>query len=113
MRRDQATAPAPKSCFVAIRAPSASASSFAHWIVGCTRWRKAPLGEAAVGSAHDALAADELREPDEPVGDELRVLDDVRVVRDDARDEHLALGQLDVLPEAPLVLVAGFACSIR
>ena len=64
------------------------------------------LREAAVGAAHHALAADELREPDEPVGDELRMLDDVRVVRDDARDEHLPLGQLDVLPEAPLVLVA-------
>ena len=34
------------------------------------------------------------------------MLDDVRVVGDDAGDEHLALGQRDVLPEPPLVLVA-------
>ena len=33
------------------------------------------------------------------------MLDDVRVVRDDPRDQHLPLGQLHVLPDAPLVLV--------
>ena len=49
------------------------------------------LGESAVGAAHHVLAADELREPDEPLGDELGMLDDVRVVRDDAGDEHLPL----------------------
>src|SRR5262249_8019600 len=32
----------PKSSFVASRVPSASASSFAHWIEGCTRWKKTP-----------------------------------------------------------------------
>ena len=66
-----------------------------------------PLREPAVGAADDALSADELREAHEALRDELGVLDDVRVVGDDAGDEHLALGQLDVLPEPPLVLVAG------
>ena len=95
------------SRFVAIRAPSASASSFAHWIVGCTRSDEGALGKAAVGPAHHALAADEVRQAHEPLGDELRMLDDVRVVGDDAGDEHLALGQLHVLPQPPLVLVPG------
>ncbi len=37
-----ATALAPVSCFDARRAPSTSASSLAHWIVGWTRAMKAP-----------------------------------------------------------------------
>ena len=43
----------------------------------------------------------------QPLGDELRMLDEVGGVPDDARDEHRALGQLHLLEDPPLVLVAG------
>ena len=66
-----------------------------------------PLGEAAVSSRDDALAADEAGEAHELLGHRLGVLDHRRGVGDDAGDEHLALGQADVLPYAPLVGVAG------
>ena len=96
----------PWSCRVAIRAPSASASSFAHWMLGCTRRTNAPWAKPQSVPRHHSLRPDQPREPDEALGDELRVLDDVRVVGDDAGDEHLAVRQLDVLPQPPLVLVA-------
>ena len=63
--------------------------------------------QPAVGRRDDVLAADDLRVAGDAVGDELGVLDHVRGVADDAGHQHLALGQLDVLPQPPLVLVAG------
>ena len=38
------------------------------------------LREAAVGAADHVLAADELGQPDDALGDQLGMLDDVRVV---------------------------------
>src|SRR5256885_15293395 len=65
-----------------------------------------PLREAAVGSRHQVLASDELAYPNEPLGHQLRMLDDVRGVADDAGHQRLAAWQLDLLPDAPFVLVA-------
>jgi hypothetical protein len=65
------------------------------------------LGEAAVGSGQHVLAPHDVGQPDEALGDEVGVLDDVGVVGDDTRDELLALRKRHVLPHPPLVLVAG------
>ena len=62
--------------------------------------------EAAVGAGHDVLAADELGEAHDPLGDQLGMLDDVAGVGDDAGAEHLALRHLHALEQMILVLVA-------
>ena len=80
---------------------------------GVLALEQGPLGEAAVGAGDDALAADEAGEVHEALGHGLGVLDHGRGVGDDAGDEHLALGQADVLPDAPLVGVAGVAASME
>src|SRR5262245_46375020 len=64
------------------------------------------LREAAVGAGDDVLTADELAEPHDPLGDERGMLDHISGVTDDARNEHLPLWQLDVLPHHPFMLVA-------
>src|SRR5207247_3193659 len=43
-----------------------------------------PGAQAAVGSAHDVLAAEELRVPQQALGDELGMLDEVAAMPDDA-----------------------------
>src|SRR3972149_2428129 len=68
----------------------------------------APAG-AAAGAGEAFPAADDAGVAPEPLGDELRVLDEVAVVADDAGHERLAGRQLDVLPDLPLVVVAGGA----
>ena len=65
--------------------------------------------EAAIRAGDDVLTADDFGVAHDAVGDHLRVFDDVGGMADDARDQHLAFGQLDVLPDAPLVLVANIA----
>ena len=65
--------------------------------------------EPAIGRGDDALAADEFGEADDALGDQLRMLDHVGGVADDARQDELAVGQLDVLPHLPFVLVADIA----
>src|SRR5215831_5799555 len=54
--------------------------------------------EATVGRGDDPLLADEVGKPDDPVGDELGVLDDVGGVTDDPRQDQLVVRQFDVLP---------------
>ncbi len=65
--------------------------------------------ETAVGCGDDVLASDQVGEADDAVGDQLGMLDDVGGVADDARKEDLAVGQLDVLPDLPFVLVPDIA----
>ena len=65
-----------------------------------------PRSHPAVGARDHVLSPDALGEADDPLGDELGMLDQVRRVRDDAGGELLAVGQLHGLPEAVLVLVA-------
>jgi len=62
--------------------------------------------EAAVGAAHDVLPADDLGVAHQPVGDRLWMLDDIRRMADDAGYEDLACGKLDLIPDAPFMLVA-------
>ena len=64
-----------------------------------------PLREAAIGSGHEIVAADELRQPDQAFGHEFRVFDDIGRVRDDAGNEHAAFRELHPLPYPPFVLV--------
>ena len=65
--------------------------------------------EAAIGRGDDALAADEIGEPEDAVGDEIGVLDDVGRVADDPRQDQPIVGQFDVLPDLPLVLMPDIA----
>jgi len=67
---------------------------------------KRALGESAIGAAEHIVAADDLGQPDQALGDQLRVLDNVGGVADDAGDEFATGRQLDVLPDRPFVLVA-------
>src|SRR3989475_6905770 len=62
--------------------------------------------EAAARPRHHVLAPDEPRVLHEALGHQLGVLDEVAGVADDAGDEDLAGGELDVFPHAPLVVVA-------
>src|SRR5699024_8472711 len=62
--------------------------------------------QAAVGRGHDVVGSDQLREALDAIGHELRVLDDVRGMGDDAGDDVFALGQLLLLPYPPFVFVA-------
>src|SRR5215510_14060349 len=48
------------------------------------------LREAAIGPGNDVLAADQLGEPHDPLGNEGRMLDDIGRVADDTWNEHLA-----------------------
>src|SRR5690348_14519677 len=63
-------------------------------------------GEAAIGARHHILAPNKLRKAHEALGDELRMLDDIARMGDDAGTQHLALGHLDLLEEVIFVLVA-------
>ena len=85
-------------------APCASASSLAQAMSGWTRPPR-PQSVAAmtrsrpttIGEAHD------------PLGHQFGMLDHVGRVADDAGQDQLAVGQLDVLPDAPFVLMADVA----
>ena len=68
-----------------------------------------PAAEAAIGAGDDVLAPYHPGEVEDAVGDDLRVLDDVGGVADDARDQDFSVGQLDVSPDFPLVLVPDVA----
>ena len=61
--------------------------------------------EAAIGTGNDVLAADDLGVAQDAVGDELRVLDEVGRMADDAGHQHLTRRQFGVLPHSPLVFV--------
>ena len=93
------------NCLDASRAPSLSEASFIQTILvsTCTRPANVPKPQSmpamtfsrptALGVLHDAL------------GDQFRMLDEVRSRIDHARDDRLAVRQLDVLPDLPLVAV--------
>ena len=68
-----------------------------------------PAAEATIGAGDDVLAPDHPGEVEDAVGDDLGVLDDVGGVADDPRDQDFSVGQLDVSPDFPLVLVTDVA----
>ena len=53
----------------------------------------------------DPLATDYAGEPRNPLRHQLRVLDQMDAMRHDAGHEQLAVGQPDVLPDLPFVLM--------
>src|SRR5690242_9075542 len=59
----------------------------------------------AVGAGDDVLAPDALGVTADALRDHLRMLDEVRFRLDDARDQHLAVRQLDRLEHGELVSV--------
>ncbi len=61
--------------------------------------------EAAVGAGDDVFASQQACEALDALGHELGVLDQVHAMGDHAGDEDLALGELRVAPDGPLVLV--------
>src|SRR5215813_4703650 len=64
------------------------------------------LGKSTIDAGDDVLASDQPRVAHDPLGHQLRMLDAVRRVGDDARDDDLARRKLQVLPDMILVLVA-------
>src|SRR5580658_3664702 len=68
-----------------------------------------PPAEATIGAGDDILAPGDSGEIENAVGDNLGMLDDVGGVADNAWDQDLAVGQLGVPPDLPLVLVADIA----
>ena len=90
----------------AISAPCASAASLAQTTSGSTPRDADVDAEAAVDAGHDVVAADEVGVALDALRDELRVLDVVRLALDDAGDQHLAFGHLDLLEQRPLVRMA-------
>src|SRR2546426_3002327 len=66
-----------------------------------------PLGKPTVGPGHDSLPAHHAREVDNSLRHCLGMLDHCSGVRDDAGNEHLARGQLEVFPHAPLIRMTG------
>src|SRR5215471_1317803 len=63
------------------------------------------LRESAICAGDDVFLANHTRVVLDAPRDQLRMLHHVRLVRDDAWNQDLAFGQLDVLPDHPLVLV--------
>src|SRR3990172_2438816 len=64
--------------------------------------------DAAVGAGLDVLAANALGVAHQPLGHQFGMLDEVGRVGDDARHQHPALRQPDLLPDVVLVVVAHF-----
>ena len=94
------------SSLLASRAPSASASSFAHMMLGCTRRWNGPWAKPQSVPAMTFSRPTSLAQPHDALGDQFGMLDHIGGVADDAGNEHLALRQLDVFPHLPFMLVA-------
>src|SRR6516225_4042100 len=67
----------PHNALLAIRAPSTRDFNFAHMIVGWTRRANGLCAKPQSVPPTTFLAADDLRQPDNALGNEFRVLDDV------------------------------------
>src|SRR6185312_11558508 len=69
--------------------------------------------QAAIRAGDDALAPDRLRIGDDPVGDQLGMLDHIGRMTDDAGDQQLAVRKPRLAPDLPFVLMADIACLDR
>ncbi len=96
----------PHSSFVAIRAPSASASSFAHTIVGCTRLVNGVCAKPQSVPAMTFSRPTSLARRTSRSGHQFRMLDDIADMAHDTGDQLAALRQFRGLPHAPFVFVA-------
>ena len=90
----------------AIRAPSASAASFAQDDRRVDPDHAGDGGKAAVGAGDHPVAADDRGVAPDPLCDEARMLDEVVGRIDDAGNEDRVVGDRGVLPVPPLVVVA-------
>src|SRR5437764_2462513 len=70
-------------------------------------------GKAAITPRNHILAPHQPGVVHEPLGDEFRVFNDVTRMTDHARNEHLAVRKLNVLPHMPFVRVAWVRCLKR
>jgi hypothetical protein len=68
-----------------------------------------PAAEAAIRAGNDVLAPHDPGEIEDAVGDDLGMLDDVGGVADDTWKQDLAIWQLNIPPDLPLVLVTDIA----
>src|SRR4051812_44466635 len=59
--------------------------------------------ESAVHGGHEVVATDEVGVSADALRDELRMLDVVRLALDDARNQDLPVGNLDLFEHRPLV----------
>ena len=92
----------PQSFLLAIAAPSDMALSLAQTT---SSWpTREPMPQSVPVCTFSLPTT--LGVVDQALGDQLRVLHQVRGVADHARHQDLAVRQLDVLPDLPLVLVA-------
>src|SRR4029450_1059334 len=66
-----------------------------------------PGAEAAIASRHHVLAPDELRVAADALRNQLRMLDEVRFRFDDADDQRLVRGELDLFEKRPFMRAAG------
>ena len=74
--------------------------------VGCTRLFSSSCANPQSVPAIRFSRPDTRGKPEEPLGDQLRMLDHVGAVAHDAWHENLARRELHVLPHLPFVLVA-------
>src|ERR1700733_4450575 len=65
--------------------------------------------QTAVGRGDDPLPSDEIREPQNALGNKLRVLDNVGRMADDAWQDQLVIWQSHLLPNLPLMFMADIA----
>ena len=66
---------------------------------------KWPLRKTAIGTGDDAVGTHQTRQPNQTLGNKLRVFDHIGGMTDHAGQQHLAFWQLHRLPHAPFVLV--------
>jgi hypothetical protein len=65
--------------------------------------------ETAIGAGNHVLPPHDFGEVEDAVGDDLRVLDDISGVTDDPGNQDFPLGQLDLPPDLPFMLVPDVA----
>jgi len=66
-----------------------------------------PGAETAIGAGQHILAADQIGVAHQTLGDQIRMLDKIGAVADNAGDERGAFRELYFLEYSPLLLVAG------
>ena len=93
-----------QSLLEASRAPSTRAPSLAQAI---SAWTRPPSPQSV--PAITLSRPTHVGKAQDPLGDKLRMLDQIGGVADDARQQDLAVRQLDVVPQLPFVLVAHVA----
>src|SRR3990167_6207139 len=89
--------------------PGGEARAFSHRLeLGQSdRGRADSRARAEVRTRHDIFATHQLGVLYQALCDRLRVFNEVAIVAGYPRNEHLPLGQLDILPHTPLMLMAG------